>query len=286
MPVVRALSTRTLKQHLQAQHAPRQRKAECAKSADAGAFGGGEDAAVDAAHDDDEQRGDGPDFLECEQSLGPRRALGVRAGRRVAPAHVLHREAEQPDGEQSRQHTGGEEFADARLGHDAVDHHDRRRRDQDTERAARGDRADGELIRIPVVAHRRVCDFRHRRRGGDRRAANRAETGARHHGGHRQAAAQMPDEGVRGAVQLLRHAGARDEVAHQDEQRNDRERVLEPRLVDDGRCRGHRRPEALHPPQSEKTHQPHRERDRHANEGEQHHECETAQRFCHGGPAR
>src|SRR6266487_1354229 len=48
------------------------------------------------------------------------------------------------------------------------------------------------------------------------------------------AAAQMADAGVGGAEQLLRHAGARDEVAHQDEQRHHRKRVVASGLVDFG----------------------------------------------------
>ena len=84
--VVRALSTSTSSSAFRRERAPREREAEGAEGADAGAFGGREDAAVDAAHDEDEERGDGPDVLDRVQPLAPAGALGARAGLRIAPA--------------------------------------------------------------------------------------------------------------------------------------------------------------------------------------------------------
>jgi hypothetical protein len=208
-----------------------------------------------------------------------RSASGPLAG--FAPADVLHRQAEQHHRDEARQDAGGEQLADAGVGHDPVDDHDGRRRDQDAERPARGDRADRELVGIVVLAHRRIGDLGHRRRGRDRRAADRAEACAREHGRHRQAAAQVADDGVAGAVELLRHAGAGDEVAHQDEERHHRQRVLEARLVDDRRRRRHRRAEAAHPPQAEEADQAHRDRDRHAQERDHKHDGEADQCFGH-----
>ena len=91
-----------------------------------------------------------------------------------------------------------------------------------------------ERVRVAELLHGRIGDLGHGGGGGDRGAADRAEAGAGDDRRHREPAAQMADEGVGGAEQLLRHAGARDEVAHQDEQRHHRQRVVAPGLVDLG----------------------------------------------------
>ena len=233
-----------------------QREHEGAEGADAGAFGGGEDAAVDAAHGEGEQGRHRPDLAQRLQSIAPARPFRRRPGLRVAPADVLHRDAEQDHGDEAGQEAGREQLADAGLGHDPVEDHDGRGRDQDAERAAGGDRAGGELVGVAVAVHRRVGDLGEGRGGGDRGAADRAEAGAGEHRRHRQAAAQVADEGVGGPVQLLRHAGPGDEVAHQDEERHHRQHVFEAGLVDHRRRRGHRRAEAAHPPRPRKPTRP------------------------------
>src|SRR5678810_916438 len=87
-----------------------------------------------------------------------------------------------------------------RAGHDSVDHHDGGGRNQDAERAARGDGAGRERVGIAELLHRWIGDLGERRGGGDRRAADGAEAGAADDGGHREPAAQVADERVRGAV--------------------------------------------------------------------------------------
>src|ERR671931_26059 len=106
--------------------------------------------------------------------------LTARPGLRVADGDVLHREAKKHGSEDAGEHTGGEELADVGLGHDAVDHHDGGRRDQDAERAARGDRAGGEVIGVAELLHRWVSDLGESGGGGDRRAADRAEARTAH----------------------------------------------------------------------------------------------------------
>jgi len=54
-----------------------------------------------------------------------------------------------------------------------------------------------------------------------------------------EAAAFVAEEGVGGVVELLGHARAHHEIAHEDEERDHRQRVGEPGLV--GGLRDHRR---------------------------------------------
>ena len=63
-------------------------KHSAAEGADPGPFGGREDAAVDAAHDDDEEHGDRPDVLERHEPLPQveRSPRGPEAG----SVHTIH----------------------------------------------------------------------------------------------------------------------------------------------------------------------------------------------------
>ena len=93
----------------------------------------------------------------------------------------------------------------------------------------------------------------------------------------------MTDAGVGGAEQLLRHAGARDEVAHEDEKRHHRERIVAPGLVNlgfDHRERGGEVPVAQIG-DAEEADDAHGDRDRHAQQRECHHEREADQCFGH-----
>src|SRR5438105_696143 len=73
-----------------------------------------------------------------------------------------------------------------------------------------------QAVRVAEFAHRGIGDLGHGRRGGDRGAADRTEAGAGAHRRHGEAAAQMTDAGIGRPEQLLRHAGARNKVAHYD----------------------------------------------------------------------
>ena len=184
--------------------------------------------------------------------------------------------------QQAGQHAGGEQLADVRLGDDAVDHHDRRRRDHDAQRAAGGDDAGRQVVGVAELLHRRVGDLAHRRRGGDRRAADRAEAGAGEHRRVRQAAAHVADERIGGAEQLVRQPGAGDEVAHQDEQRHHatacrRSRSRRPpaprwrRVAAQPRIR----------PEADEADEAHREGQRHAQQREHEDRGEAEQRLGH-----
>jgi hypothetical protein len=69
--------------------------------------------------------------------------------------------------------------------------------------------------------------------GDDRRAANGATPVTGQQRDRRQAVAKVPDEGRGGAEPLVRQPGTRHEVAHQDEQRHDRQGVGKTSGIDD-----------------------------------------------------
>ena len=106
-----------------------------------------------------------------------------------------------------------------------------------------------------------------------------------HHRRHGEAAAQVADEGVGGAEQLLRHAGARDEVAHQDEQRHHGQRVIASGLVDLGfdHRHGGREIPVAQIRDAEEADDAHRDGDRNAQQRDHHHEAEADQAFRHVG---
>jgi len=132
--VVRTLSIRTSTKVLQLSA----RRAS-AKRSDSCAFGRSEHAGVDPADHDEEQQYHRPDVPDRLEPHRPGAALARGAGQRIAPGHPRDGEAEEPRRHDARQNAGREELADIGLGHDAVDHHDHRRRDQDAERSACGD---------------------------------------------------------------------------------------------------------------------------------------------------
>ncbi len=209
---------------------------------------------------------------------GPRRAPV-----RMPPGGAHDGPAEQERAEDARQDARGEELADVGLGEDAVDDHDRGRRDHDPERARARHRAGRELVVVAEALHGRVRHLGHGGRGRDGGAADAAEARRGPHGGHREAAAKVPDEGVGGAEELLRHAGAGDEVAHQDEERHHRERVVPPGLVDLGLGgrEGHPPVPVAHVGVADDAHDAHRVGDGDAQEGQHHHQAEPHQPLDH-----
>ena len=119
---------------------------------------------------------------------------------------------------------GLEQGDDIGLHHDRVDDQHDRRRDQDAERAAGRERAGGERARIVVAAQFRQCDLAHHRSGRERRAADGAE--------RRRSRRPPPWRCRRGdgrSSTLAARNSARlmpallGEMAHQQEQRNDRQ---------------------------------------------------------------
>ena len=196
---------------------------EGAAGAGAGRLGRGEQAAVKAADDEDEQEQRRPDVAQRFEALLPRAARPGRQEVRPHPADDGDRHHVHHHGEDAGDDAGDEQLADVLLGDQAVDREHGRRRDHDAERAAGRDHAGRERLRIAVAAHLRIGDARERRGGRDRRAADRGEAAAGRDGGDAEPAAQMAEEGVGGAEQLAAHARRGRERAHQQEQRDDRE---------------------------------------------------------------
>ena len=170
------------------------------------------------------------------------------------------------DREQAGNDAGDEQFADILLGDEAVDHQHGGWRQHRAQRAADRDHAGRERLRIFEAPHLGIGDGGECRGGRDRRAGDRGESAA---GGDRrdaEAAAPMPDECIRGAKQLAADAGDRNECAHQQEHRNDAERI-----VGDGAHGGladqlHGGPEAGETTKTGDADEPHRHADRHAQQ--------------------
>ena len=156
------------------------------------------------------------------------------------------------------------------LGHDGVDRDQHRGRNEHVERSRRGDGAGGERRLVAVAAHLRDRHPGERGGGRDRGAADRAEQRAGADRGVRQRAADAGEHRVGGLEQLGRHVGARGDRAHQDEQRDDRERIgarqlnraRGPSILSAGASRRAPRSRGSRPPASAT-------RDRHPQEDEQ-----------------
>ena len=167
---------------------------------------------------------------------------------------------------QARNDAGDEQLADVLLGDDAVDREHGRRRQHGAKRAAGGDHAGSEGLRIVVAAHLRIGDGRERGGGRHRRAGDRGKAGAGGDGGDAEAALEMSDEGIGGAEQFAAHAGVRHERAHQQEHRDDAEGVVGHRahrgVADDLQ----RRVAADQIGKAGHADEPHRHADRHAQQ--------------------
>ena len=175
-----------------------------------------------------------------------------------------HRREQEPG-----QHAGEEQLADRLLGENGVDHHAGARRDQDAERAAGGDHAGGEAVAVAVAAHLRQRDLADGRRARDRGAGQRREPGAGRDRRAGEAATPMADPGIGGGVEIARHSGQGRELSHQDEQRNDAERIRRCEVKRLGaEQRGGGRP-AGERGKSDAADEQHRDADRHA-QAEQH----------------
>ncbi len=212
----------------------REREQQRGHRADARGLDRGEQAAVDAAHDDGEDGDHGPQRAHQVAHVHLH-ALGVhgRLGR-VAPDHVAHGQQVAHHGDQPRHDAGCEQLADVRLRGHAIDHHDHRGRDQDAQRAARRHGGGGELVAVTEAAHFGNGYLAHGGRRGHAGAADGAECAAGRDGGHGHTAAAAADHGLRGAEQIARDAGARDQVAHEHEQRQDDQRVHQGAVARDG----------------------------------------------------
>ena len=160
------------------------------------------------------------------QAFLPCAALACRTRFRVTPCVHHDRTHIQQGAQQAGQNTGKEQLADVGLGHDAVDHEGHAGRNHDAQSPGRGDAARGQRIAVTIALHLGVGHTRHGGRCGQAAAANGRKTRAGQHGGNRQTATQVPHKTVGGAVQLARDVRLVDQVAHQDEQRHHRERIV------------------------------------------------------------
>src|SRR6185503_18501310 len=147
---------------------------------------------------------------------GHRRDLGRPGGFQARDDHYGH--YVQRDQQQAGGQGGGEELGEGLLRDERVDGQDHRGRDQDSQGAGRGDAARGEAFLVTVAAHLGDRDLGEGRRGGDGGAADRAEGGAGADGGVGKGAAEAGEDRVRRVEELARHAGARGDRAHQDEE--------------------------------------------------------------------
>ena len=163
--------------------------------------------------------------------------------------------------------------ADRLLGREAVEDQRQRRRDQDAERAARGDQPGREPLRIAALQQLRDAGRADRRARGRRRSAHRGEHRAREHVGEPETAGDLVQPRVERPVDVGAGARLADRRAHQHEQRDRQQReVVELRVHRLGdRPQIGRRHEDRH---ERERRQAERERDRHARE--QQHERDGA----------
>ena len=218
--------TQHLGQHLAGQSAACHHDREGTCSADARCFGRGEPAAIKPANHQAEQQGHAADAAQGVQAFLPCAALACRTRFRVTPCVHHDRAHIQQGPQQARQHTGNEQLADVGLGHDAVDHEGHAGRNHDAQSPGRCDGTGGQRITVAVAFHLRVGHPRHGGRCGQAAAANGCKTRAGQHGGNGQTASQMSHKTVGGAVKFARDVRLVDQVAHQDEQRHHRERIV------------------------------------------------------------
>ena len=115
---------------------------------------------------------------------------------------------------------GDEERADGRFGHHPVEDEDETGRDENAERARRGERARRQARMVLVAPHLGHHDRPHGRHGCDARAGHRAERAAGDHRRDRHAARHLADPGADAVIEIRREAHVEDELSHQDEERN------------------------------------------------------------------
>ena len=205
--------------------APDDAEHDGAEGADRGRFGRAEDAGIDAADGHQEQRQELPRAFHGGEPLAPRHA---GAERRIVLANMRdhdHHGHIKPGENQPGDQAGGEQPRHRLLGDRGVDHQNDRRRNQDAEAAAGGERAGGKPGVVAGLAHFRQRDARHGGGGRHRRAAHRAEAGGRRQRADREAAAHAGQNHARRLEQVGRQAGHRRDLAHQDEQRQHRQRI-------------------------------------------------------------
>ena len=198
---------------------PDEQDDEGGHGADAGRLGGGDDPAVDAAQDrqDDHRRGQKPTergqpFLPGDRLVGRGRDLGRLEG-------PNHRDRHEEDrGEKPGDDAGHEEPADGGAGERPVEDHRDARGDQYPQGAARGQRSVGQAVVIAALFHLGAREDPHRRRRGDAGARDRREDAAGDDVHLRETAGETVDPFLHRVVELLAESPLHHELPHQDEQ--------------------------------------------------------------------
>ena len=215
---------------LPGQGALRHADKEHGNGAQRGALGGGKDAAVDAADDDQGDQKDGPDGGQCAQPVAD---LDRRGGCKMrAPAHHDgDRDAVEDRGKKARDESGLEQLGDVLLGRDGIDDEDDGGRDEDAERAADGNGAGGKAGVVAVAGELGQRGAAEGGRRGDGGAADGAEGGAGPDDGHGEPAAHASGKHLGGLEQRGREARSLGQRPHQDEERNDGQRIVRKLIV-------------------------------------------------------
>ena len=213
---------------------------------------GGEVAAVDAAEDNDGHQQTPEGALERAPHLAP--ALPRVGGLQVVLVRIdLHHEDHGRAHDDAGENTGHEDIAYGNAGQGGVNHEGNARRDDDRDRGRGGDHAVRERIgEFLALDHGGDQDNAQRRHGGRAGAGNRAEEAGHDDADHRDAAAQIPKQGVDERDQPVGDAGFGHDVAREDEERNGQQQILADAAVDlprddvdarpviqDGEQRGH-----------------------------------------------
>jgi len=160
-----------------------------------------------------------------------------------------------------------EQFCDVLLGQDRVNHKHHRGRNENAERAARSKCRCRKPAGVSVFAQLWQGHTAHRGGCRKRRAADRAEPGAGPDRGHGNPAFAMAQKALCRLEQGLAHPAQRCEMAHEQEHRNNRQRVIRERCVGfrfQPRKRQARVPGHDHKP--DEPPQKHRQTNRHAQE--------------------
>ena len=212
-----------------------------------------------------------------------------RRRQKVRPqlADQHHRHHVHGRGQEPRDNASDEQLADVLLGDDAVDGKHGRRRQHGAERAAGGNHAGGEALRIIVTPHFRVGDGGKGRRGGDRGARDRGKPGASGDGGDAEPALKVADEGIGGTKQFAAHARIGHEGAHQQEHRDDAEGIIGHRAHRGQPDAFQRRRAADQISEAGDADQAHRHADRHAQQHQREQADEAEDRDgvgTHGSP--
>ena len=203
---------------------------------------------------------------------------------RVVPSHQYHGQHHQDCRQNAWQNASGKQLANVGFGDDPVDDQNGGGRDHDAQRAAGRDHAGRHGVAVAHFLHGRVGYLAHGRGCRDGRTANGAKTRACSDGGVRQAAFAVANEGVGRMKELVGQASAGDKVAHQNEQRNDRQGVGKAGFVHHLGSTGHGGHPAAGQANAHNAHQAHGKSQGHAKQGQYKDGQKSKQGFGHRVP--